>query len=243
MTTFVLVHGAFRGGWGWRRVRPYLVAAGHDVYAPSLLGAGELQPHLPSVTGLQVWIDQVAALVELEDLEDIVLVGHSQGGLVTTGVAARIPDRIACLVHLDAALPLPGERAVDLMPGGAPAPLPPREAIVAAPPVRGNEYDAATAAWLGDRTTSSPVSVALDPVVGVPAGVRQVHAFCAQTPAGYPSTVGRARLDATGEAYRLLDAGHDAPLTAPGLVAELLLGEVLDAPGGILSESDPNAVA
>ncbi|MBM9459168.1 alpha/beta hydrolase [Nocardioides sp. zg-536] len=222
MTTFVLVHGAFRGGWAWRRVRPLLLAAGHDVHAPSLLGSGEHAAHLGAVSGLQVWVDQVSRLLELEDLYDVVLVGHSQGGLVTTGVAAAVPERIGLLVHLDAALPLPGQRAVDLL--GAPAALPARETHVPPQPAAAaGEHDPATAAWLDARTTASPVAVALDPVVAVPPQVREMHAFCSQTPEGYPSRAVRARLDAAGTSYRLLVAGHDAPLSAPELVAELLL--------------------
>lgn len=223
MTAFVLIHGAFRGGWGWSRVRPLLQAAGHDVHAPSLIGAGEHVDLLDRVTGLAVWVDQVAALLVAEDLRDVVLVGHSQGGLVTASVAAALPERVARLVHLDAAVPAPGERAVDLF--GAPDSLPPREATVPPSPVSavGGEYDAATAAWVNDRLTPSPVAVALDPVPAVPAGVPQEYVFCARTPVGYPALATRARLDAAGTPYRVIDAGHDAPLSAPGLIAQALL--------------------
>jgi pimeloyl-ACP methyl ester carboxylesterase len=225
VSTFVLVHGAFRGGWAWRRVRPALIAAGHDVYAPSLIGAGEHAGRLGELGGLADWADQVAALIELEDLDDVVLVGHSQGGLVTASVASRLPERIGLLVHLDAALPLPGERAVDLTPGGAPAVLPERAAAV--PPSSatpdGGEYDADTAAWLNARTTPSPVSVALDPVPAVPAEVAEVFVFCQRTPPGYPAGAVRQRLSAAGREFRVLDAGHDAPLSAAADVARLLL--------------------
>ncbi|WP_300678088.1 alpha/beta fold hydrolase [Nocardioides sp.] len=233
MATFVLVHGAFRGGWAWRRVRRHLSAAGHDVYAPSLLGAGELAPQIGAVTGLDVWVDQVAALIELEDLDDVILVGHSQGGLVTTSVAARIPERIAALVHLDAAVPEPGWRAVDLTPGGAPATLPPRTAVVPPSPVleaeHGGEHNAVTAAWLAARTTPSPVAVALDPVPAVPAEVPEHFVFFTDTPAGYPAGVVRARLASASHPFRLIDAGHDAPLSDPIVVAALLL-ELAEAP-------------
>ncbi|CAM3259833.1 alpha/beta fold hydrolase [Nocardioides dubius] len=221
MATFVLVHGAFRGGWGWARVRPLLRAAGHEVHAPSLIGAGEHAALLDRVTGLDVWVDQVAGLIEAEDLRDVALVGHSQGGLVTAGVAARLPERIAVLVHLDAAVPLPRERAVDL--GGAPSALPARDAVVAPTPVGAQGgYDAATAAWVNARLTPSPVAPALDPVPGVPASVSQAFVFCSGTPAGYPSTQVRARLDAQGTPYLLIDAAHDAPLCAPELVTSVL---------------------
>jgi pimeloyl-ACP methyl ester carboxylesterase len=235
MSTYVLIHGAFRGGWAWRSVRPHLLAAGHDVHAPSLVGSGELSAHLDAVSGLDVWVDQIARLVKLEDLHDVVLVGHSQGGLVAASVAARIPERISTVVFLDAALPVAGQRAVDL--GGVPGQLPPRTAIVPPPAVTvsvtgqsDGEYDAATAAWVAQRLRPGPVAPAFDPVPAVPDSVRQVHAFCAHTPAGYPSTHTRARLVAEGVEHLVLDAGHDAPLSAPERVADLLLQAVNDHP-------------
>lgn len=225
MTSFVLVHGAFRGGWAWSRVRSFLLAAGHDVHAPSLIGAGEHVARLPEVTGLEVWVEQIVQLIELEDLDDVVLVGHSQGGLVTSAVASRIPTRIATVVHLDAAVPADGERAVDLMPTGV---LPPRDATVPPWPVttESGEYDESTAAWLNARLTPSPVGPALDPVPAVPAGVREVFVFCARTPDGYPSRATRARVEAEGVVSLVIDAGHDAPLSAPGLVADALLAHI-----------------
>ncbi|WP_181309674.1 alpha/beta fold hydrolase [Nocardioides campestrisoli] len=236
MTAFVLVHGAFRGGWAWRQVRPHLVAAGHDVHAPSLIGAGEHHERVREVTGLKTWSDQVSRLILLEDLREVVLVGHSQGGLVTSSVAARIPDRVACVVHLDAAVPAAGERAVDL--GPTPSRLPERGTVVRATPVPkdSGEYDEETARWVDARLSASPVGPALDAVPAVPAEVREVFAFCARTPAGYPSTHTRARLEAQGRPFTVLDAGHDAPLSAPSLVAALLLAQVPTQP-------DPHATS
>ncbi len=222
MSVFVLVHGAFRGGWAWQRVRPHLVAAGYDVHAPSLLGAGERSAYVGQVRGLDSWVDDLAALVVAEDLRDVVLVGHSQGGLVTTALAARVPERLRCVVHLDAAVPRPGERAIDLL--GAPAVDPARDLVVPPRPlVAGDDLDERTAAWMNARLCGTPVAPSLDPVPAVPAEVPQVFAFCAGTPEGYPSRVTRDRREAAGERDVLLDCGHDAPMTAPALVAELLL--------------------
>ncbi|WP_110241484.1 alpha/beta hydrolase [Nocardioides gilvus] len=220
---FLLVHGAFRGGWAWSKVRPGLVAAGHDVFAPSLRGAGERVGEIDRVLTLDTWVDEVQALVEAEDLHDLVLVGHSQGGLVTTALAARVPDRIRILVHLDAAVPGPGERGVDLGPGGGD--LPPRGAVVPPRlPAVDAEYDAATVAWMSSRMTPTPIGPSLDPVPGVPARVRQEYLFCRRTPSGYPSTMTRGRLDSRGVPYGILEAGHDAPITAPEVVLTALLG-------------------
>lgn len=219
--SFLLVHGAFRGGWAWRRVRPHLAAAGADVYAPSLPGTGERVAGLAEVTSLDVWVDDLVGLVEAEDLRELVLVGHSQGGIVTSALAARVPDRVSLLIHLDAAVPDAGECALDLLPGG---PVPPRTATV--PPVP-PAVDAWTTAelveWMTPRMTPTPVGPSLDPLPPVPASVPQHYVFCTGTPSGYPSRITRDRCDARQVAYDLLDSGHDAPLVRPRLVADLLL--------------------
>ncbi|WP_262849060.1 alpha/beta fold hydrolase [Mumia quercus] len=227
MTTFLLVHGAFRGGWAWRRVRPYLVAAGHDVYAPSLAGAGERAPAAAQVSGLDDWVAELVALVEMEDLRDVVLVGHSQGGVVVRAVADRLPDRLRRVVYLDAGVPDAGERAVDLTPAPPGFALPPRDALVPPrAPQPAGDLDAATAAWLADRLTPTPVAPSLDPLtVADEHGVPVTYVFCDGTPEGYPSQTTRGRLDARGVAYEVIGAGHDAPLTAPGVVADLLMRE------------------
>ena len=105
----VLVHGAWGGAWVWRRVLGPLREAGHRVFAVSLSGVGE-RAHQPSrdIT-LQTHIDDVKAVIDCEELTDVILVGHSYSGMVITGVADQMRDRIAQLVYLDAVVPLPGE--------------------------------------------------------------------------------------------------------------------------------------
>jgi len=105
----VLVHGAWLGAWAWRRVLAPLRAAGHRVFPVTLSGVGERahQPH-EGIT-LQTHIDDVKAVIECEELTDVLLVGHSYSGMVITGVADQMPDRIARLVYLDAVVPEPGE--------------------------------------------------------------------------------------------------------------------------------------
>jgi pimeloyl-ACP methyl ester carboxylesterase len=113
MSTFVLVHGAWGGAWIWRRIIGPLRAAGHEVHAVTLTGDGE-RAHLrrPDVS-LQTHIDDVLGLVDAEELRDVVLVGHSYGGMVITGAAdvltARAPNPLRHLVYVDAMVPLPGE--------------------------------------------------------------------------------------------------------------------------------------
>lgn len=114
MATFVLVHGAWGGSYNWRKVRPMLQAAGHTVFNPSLTGLGE-RTHLasPSVN-LSTHIEDVCNALFYEDLSDVILVGHSYGGMVVAGVADRMPERIKHLVFLDAFLPSDGQSLCDL---------------------------------------------------------------------------------------------------------------------------------
>ena len=112
--TYVFVHGAWGGSWDWRRVDSLLTRRGHRVYRPQLTGLGE-RVHLASPDiGLTTHINDVVNTILWEDLHDVVLVGHSYGGMVITGVADRIPERIRRLVYLDAFLPESGEAALDL---------------------------------------------------------------------------------------------------------------------------------
>ena len=113
MSTFVLVHGAWSGGWKWRYVAPILRRAGHDVFTPTLTGLGE-RAHLASPDiDLDTQIQDVVALMEMEDLRETVLLGHSYGGMVVTGVAERCPERIQRLVYLDAFVPEDGRCALE----------------------------------------------------------------------------------------------------------------------------------
>src|SRR6266511_99152 len=114
-STYVFVHGAWGGSWDWRQVDSLLTRRGHRVYRPQLTGLGE-RVHLASAdVGLATHIDDVVNTILWEDLRDVVLVGHSYGGMVITGVADRIPDRIRRLVYLDALLPDSGEAAIGLV--------------------------------------------------------------------------------------------------------------------------------
>jgi pimeloyl-ACP methyl ester carboxylesterase len=111
MSTYVLVHGAWHGGWCWRFVRPLLEA--HQVFAPSLTGLGERRHLARPDIDLETHIADVVNLLEMEDLREVILVGHSYGGMVITGAADRAPERIRRLVYLDAFVPEDGRCALD----------------------------------------------------------------------------------------------------------------------------------
>jgi pimeloyl-ACP methyl ester carboxylesterase len=114
MATYVLVHGGHHGGWCYQKVARRLRQAGHEVYAPTLTGVGERRHLLSPRVDLQMHIDDVVNTLVFEDLRDVILVGHSYGGMVITGVADRARDRIRELVYLDAAHPRNGESLADV---------------------------------------------------------------------------------------------------------------------------------
>jgi pimeloyl-ACP methyl ester carboxylesterase len=114
MATYVLVHGGGHGGWCWGPITRILRSAGHDVHTPTLTGLGERAHLLNPTINLDTHITDVAAVLHYEDLADVILVGHSYGGMVITGVADRATSRIGQLVYLDAAIPANGESLVDV---------------------------------------------------------------------------------------------------------------------------------
>jgi pimeloyl-ACP methyl ester carboxylesterase len=105
LRTFVLVHGAWHGGWCWRRVAEVLRAHGHQVFAPSLTGLGDRAHLFAKDISLQTHVQDILALVEMEELSDFVLVGHSYGGFVISGVADTLRERVAHYVYLDGSVP------------------------------------------------------------------------------------------------------------------------------------------
>ena len=116
MATFVLVHGAWHGGWCWSRVAKPLRQQGHIVFTPTLTGVGERAHLLAPTIDLITHVRDIVAVVEAEELDKVVLCGHSYGGMVITGVADTVTTRIDALVYLDAFLPEPGQSMADLLP-------------------------------------------------------------------------------------------------------------------------------
>ena len=228
MATFVLVHGAGHGGWAWRRLAPHLRGAGHEVHAPTLTGLGE-RAHLASEQiDMETHATDVLNVLFFEDLRDVVLVGHSYGGVVITAAAHRDPSRIGRLVYLDAPVPADGESSADMLAPehrdehGRREP-PPHEERMA----RLGITDPSDAAWVGERLRPQPPRPQLQRLrLANPAAAAlpRTLIFCERSPENFPAARFRRRLDAAGgAAYVVLDEGHDAMLTAPEQVAGLLL--------------------
>lgn len=115
MSTFLVVHGAFSGGWSWRRVGEILAAEGHTVFTPTLTGLGE-RSHLASPdVSLSTHVEDILAVLNFERLLGVTLVGHSYGGMVITGVAERAAERIEALIYVDALIPGDGQCLLDLL--------------------------------------------------------------------------------------------------------------------------------
>ena len=112
--TFLVCHGAWSAGWAWKKMHPLMQAAGHRLVTPTYTGLGE-RAHLanPSID-LNSHIEDVLAVIRYEDLRDIVLIGHSYGGMVATGVADRARDKIRQLIYIDAFVPGDGQSLLDL---------------------------------------------------------------------------------------------------------------------------------
>ena len=116
MATFVLVHGAWHGAWCWRRVALLLTRGGHDVFAPTLTGLGERSHLLTPEIDLDTHILDVANEMKWQQINDVVLVGHSYGGMVISAVAEKMEQSIASFVMLDAFFPESGQALIDLSP-------------------------------------------------------------------------------------------------------------------------------
>ena len=116
MATYCLVHGAWHGGWCWRRISPILQKAGHKVFCPTLTGLGN-RAHLASPEiDLECHIQDVVAVIETEEETDVILCGHSYGGQVITGVLDRYPNYFKAGVWLDAFVPTNGQSLMDVWP-------------------------------------------------------------------------------------------------------------------------------
>lgn len=153
MATFVVVHGAWAGSWAWVRVVDRLVSKGHRVFVPTLSGLGE-RSHLAGASiNLTTHIDDVVNEIRWKDLSDVVLVGHSYGGFVITGVAEKIADRLSSIVYVDAFIPDDGQAFADFAPEWN---LPPDALIPAPPAVMGDYRDDADRIWVNEKATPQP---------------------------------------------------------------------------------------
>ncbi len=228
---FVLVHGAWHGGWCWRNVAAQLRAQGHQVFAPTLTGLGERAHLLNAEVGLSTFIEDVSAVIKSEELSEVVLVGHSFGGPVITGVADRIPHTLRQLIFLDALIVQNGQSALSILP---PAVQLERSRTIDAEglriaipaPDKFGVTDPQQVAWLKRQLTPHPLKAYTDTlVIQHPIGNGLRKTYIAVTDPWYPPLENlRAwiKIQADWE-YRELATGHDAMLTSPALLTQMLM--------------------
>ena len=232
MATFVLVHGAWHGSWCWARVRRTLVEAGHQVFTPTLTGVGERSHLLARDVDLQVHVDDVANLVRWEELDDVILCGHSYGGCVISGVADALPDRIAALVYLDAFLLEDGECLHDLLPEeqrGMQLSLASEHGEGwRVPPIPAEIFNvnAGDRAWVDRQCTPQPLAT-FQQKLRLSRGPSPIACnlfIYASGWEGTPFTGSRDRAKARGWTISEIACGHDVMLDDPGALAAELLG-------------------
>jgi pimeloyl-ACP methyl ester carboxylesterase len=231
MPTFVLVHGAWHGSWCWARIRQALLEQGHRVFTPTLTGVGERSHLLARDVDLQVHVDDVVNLIRWEELDRVILCGHSYGGCVISGVADALPDRIAALVYLDAFLLEEGESLHDLLPDEHRA----LQVSLAnehgdgwrVPPIPAEVFNvnARDRDWVDRQCTPQPLATFQQKLrlSGRASGIARNHYIFASDWDGTPFAASYGRAKARGWTTAEIACGHDVMLDDPeALVSELL---------------------
>ncbi len=232
MTTFVLVHGAFHGGWCWSRVARRLRARGHDVLTPTQTGLGERRHLLSGAITLDTFVEDVCAVLEAEELHDAVLVGHSFGGISITGAADRMPERVRRLVFLDSRILEAGQSMQDADPqrSGAWRRMAEEEGAISIPPPPATYFDLpdpADVAWVERRMTPHPLGTFTsplhlsDPRVG--RGLPCTYVACTDPVYPWLEPCRRWARGRPGWSWAEVATGHDAMVSAPDALATLLL--------------------
>ena len=233
MATYVLVHGAWHGGWCWRELRPLLEQARHEVFTPSLTGLGD-RAHLsrPEID-LALHVQDIVGVLETEDLRDVILLGHSYGGMVVTGAAARAAARIRRLVYLDAFVPEAGRCALDyVVPERAAAfrEQGEKSGFVAPPPLSlWGLVDPEHIAFAKPRERPHPYATFAQPVhVEDPAALARLpktFIYCSSPATGTFDAFAAKYRAAPGWRFHELKTGHDAMILVPRQLAAILLRE------------------
>jgi pimeloyl-ACP methyl ester carboxylesterase len=226
--TFLVCHGAWSAGWAWKKMHPLMGAAGRRLVTPTYTGLGE-RDHLanPSID-LETHIQDILNVIKYEDLRDIVLIGHSYGGMVATGVADRARDRIVQLIYIDAFVPRHGQslldlneqarqRMLDAVKAGDCWRLPPNPPPPDTPP--------ADVEWLTERRVNQPFKCFAMPLQfhGGELTLPRSYVYAARaTPADTFRPFAEHAKTAPGWRYYEIDASHAPNVTAPEMLFSLL---------------------
>jgi pimeloyl-ACP methyl ester carboxylesterase len=226
--TFLVCHGAWSAGWAWKKMHPLMQAAGHQLVTPTCTGLGE-RAHLASpAVDLETHIHDVLNVIHYEDLRDVVLIGHSYGGMVATGVADRARDRIAQLIYLDAFVPRDGQSLFDL---NEPAAASMRAAAKAGegwrvpPNPTPPDTSPADLDWLTARRVNMPIKC-FETTLKLQHGeltLPRSYIYATRIPPGdtFGQFARRAKSE-SGWRYFEIDASHAPNVTAPEALMALL---------------------
>lgn len=226
MATFLVAHGAWSAGWVWKKMHPLLRERGHELVVPTYTGAGDRAHLASSAIGLNSHVQDILMVLHYEDLSDVILVGHSYGGMVATGIADLAAERIAKLVYVDAFAPQHGQRVFDFYPAGEeerrrasavdgwkmpPSPLPPDTP----------EQDIQ---WMMPRRVPHPFASFQEPLLlknGEPKMPRS-YIYAQRHIPGDPFRKCYERAKREGWQTFEMDASHSPHVTAPVALADIL---------------------
>ena len=221
MATFVVAHGAWSAGWAWKKMHPLMALSGHKLYTPTCTGIGEREHLASPEVNLNTHITDVFNVLRFEGLRDVILIGHSYGGMVATGVADRARDRVAQLVYLDAFVPDDGQSLLDLSGGN----LRHKEEAVDGWKVPPNPLPADTpeddVMWARSRRVYQPLGTLEQPLrlTGGPLTLPRRYILCTKTSA-FQRFADKAK--SQGWPVDELDASHNPHITCPEDLAILL---------------------
>jgi pimeloyl-ACP methyl ester carboxylesterase len=227
--TFVLVHGASQGGWCWRRVCDRLERRGHKVFTPTLTGLGERSHLMSRNVDLEMHITDIVNVIKWESLEDIVLVGHSYGGWVISGVAEQVLPAISSIVFLDAFMPENGQRGLDLNSERSKAEiaraLEKGDVSRAAPPATTWNVNEKDRAWVDAKQTAQPIGVSLKPITLTGARERVAKKTYIRATKyameNFDKFYARRKADPSWRTYEVA-CGHDVMIDMPERLTEIL---------------------
>jgi pimeloyl-ACP methyl ester carboxylesterase len=228
MATFVVAHGAWSAGWAWKKMRPLMLGAGHALWTPTYTGLGERAHLANGEVSLDTHIQDIVAVLETEDLKDVILIGHSYGGMVATGVADRARNRIAKLVYLDAFAPKDGQAVFDLVPPEIAEKM--RAGAAASPGgfgIPSNPMPSDTSpedqAWASPRRRPQPVKAFSTKLkLSAEPSAPRSYVYCKRI--GIGDTFGQFLARAKREGWRTfeIDASHNPHITAPDALLAIL---------------------
>jgi pimeloyl-ACP methyl ester carboxylesterase len=227
--TFLVAHGAWSAGWAWIKMHPLMSAAGHRLFTPTYTGLGE-RAHLANPSNdLETHIEDVLGVLKYEDLRDVILIGHSYGGMVATGVADRARERIAQLIYLDAFVPRNGQALVDLLPPEVRQRI--QQSVTAGDgwrvPPNPNPPDTSEAdvKWIAERRLPQSFKSFETPLQlrSADITVRRSYIYCKRIgPVDIFRPFAERAKSEPGWRYYELDASHSPHITAPEALAALL---------------------